>query len=178
MNNPLNFGLTCAIPKNTADITMSAYWTPSEQSPIFIAYLMGYNSLTGEKVERELCRFSVGFTSVPKRTLPYHGTYTIQVRMQLQDEPPVVCYETQIKLTNPRVQPKLCYNVEKQDGFTHITIECNCWKFSRGKVWLVFDGQRQPLILKKQRCDFYLAASEFTDVEITDPTIEKERGQF
>ena len=177
MNNPLNFSLTHTISQGK-DITLNASWTPGEHTPLFITYLIGVNPLTGESFENEICRFSSGFTSVPSKTLPYHGTYTLQVRMKLQDNPPEVCYETQIKLNNPHARPKLSYKIEKQDGFMHVTIDCNCWKFSHGKVWLVFEGQRQPLILKKRprggHYDFYLATTDIPSIEITDPTIVKE----
>ena len=175
MNNPLNFSLTYTMPDGKS-IKMEAYWTPCEHNPVFVAYLMGINPLTGDMIEKQIGRFSSGFTSTPEQTLPHHGTYTIQVRMEMQDEPPVVCYETQITLKNPEHRPKLIYKIEKQDGFYHITLDCNCWKYSRGKIWLVFDGQRQPLILKKRprgQYDFYLAASDVPSIEITDPAIKK-----
>ena len=176
MNNPLNFTLTYTV-TNGKILKMDGSWTSGEHDPTFVAYLIGVNPLTGTAFENELFRFSSGFTSAPHKTLAYHGTYTSQVRMHLGSEDPVVCYETKIKLNNPDFRPHLFYKAEKQDGFVHLTIDCNCWKFSYGKVWLVFHGQRQPLLLKQQthgRHDFYLATDELPGIEITDPTIFKE----
>lgn len=141
-------------------------------------YLQGINSLTGEQIpENKIsCVFSTIETNYQSGTVDYCGEYYLHYDAILDTGEVIRDFKecSLIGLSCKAGQPYIRYTqINSIQGWTGITVEANCWRRCKGKLWARFSGHYQQIpSLTSNLMTCYLPVShrEF-EVVCTDPAL-------
>lgn len=118
-------------------------------------YIEGKEPLTGEKISKEVARFSRTNSSTDYHASSLHGQYELRFEALGINESCLGSFRDAypIRIDNKGMHPYIKYLIKPVKGWLQLSIESNCWKRCTDKLWVNAEGRLYQIYRENTKND-------------------------
>lgn len=158
------------------EITMSVNHMPNVREVRAVEVrLEGEHPLTGEKIDKQIFRFTKTSSQRQSESFSYHGSFWLHFDA-VTDQQTYYDFKEKIpvNLINEKNEPKIEYSCMQERGWTVLKIYTNCPRRCSGKLWVKVNGHYQKIPqINQENSSFAIPSLTFEQLEVQDERLPK-----